>query len=517
MVWPCSLLAGISAISAFLVRPFPNVLPQSKVCEVTGVIYERETFTNGERYELNLLTVKDKIEIKCRNIKIYLFASPSVVLQPGDIIKYETQFEKLGNASPGGPQYLTYDKIRVYDGKKSKNGKERFHYRNGNLKIIGEEKGWQSMSWRWREQLTVSLDKSGLSKDCTPLLRALLTGRRNGMNPERLESFRDAGVAHALAVSGMHVGIIAGMIIWLSLPMNLFGGRKWRFLAAALGAWGFALLTGLQFSTVRSTLMLTLVALGMISERRVNPFASLCMAACIILIISPTALWDVGFQLSFCCVAGITLFVEPLNPVDKRSHNITHGVIAGLLTTVVATGVTWVITSYYFGSVPLHFMTSNLLLLPVLPVIMIGGMVQALLTEFGIEIESLRWLLDNMTDKIFSIIDRFSSGAVTVNPPKHTVWFWLCGVGSMAIALHKPRKEARMLAGARPASIVRTKYVRFGIDLRFFITGILLFLLSFISLMGYMDHQRMVKIFHFGYLFLEFFNLDIRDSAIGKI
>lgn len=171
-----------------------------------------------------------------------------------------------------------------------------------------------------------------------------------------------------LALSGMHVSIIAGIILWLLFPFNLFGIYKWRYIATLPILWGYTLVTGLSPSTVRAAIMLTVVMTCILTERKNSAWNALLLAVFIIILFNPDSLYDIGLQLSFICVASLIFFAGPLNPIDQHKHNILYDIVSAILVTLSATAASWVLSSYYFGIFPILFIPANLIVLPLLPI-----------------------------------------------------------------------------------------------------------------------------------------------------
>ena len=452
LVWPCLLLAGAGALSGAWGSPYPRTLPLRREVGIVAEVTGRRTNTRGERYDIKIEAVSTgKGErIECRNIRGELWASAETILETGDVVSYRSVINRPERGKGDTSLYYTYDVVRVYENRVDKRGREIYHYRDGGLRIVGRRNGLMTYARIMRDELTVRIERAGLSDESAQLLRALLTGKRIGVRLERLEDFRDAGVAHTLAVSGMHIGILAGMLLWLTLPLNLIGGRRLRFIITLLAVWSFAVLTGLQVSILRSALMLTLVVVSQITDRRRDAFGSLCVAGIIILLIWPESLWDVAFQLSFSCVGALCLLGEALNPVNLRSHPVLHRVSGGLIATVVATGATWVISAYYFGSMPLNFIVANIIVIPFLPLLMGGGIMYMVLESLGIRCEWMITAIDSAVEWLYRYTELFRGSSVSITPSLLTVWIWMAGVVMLCIGIHRYRAESRMRPGALP-------------------------------------------------------------------
>lgn len=146
--------------------------------------------------------------------------------------------------------------------------------------------------------------------DRAPMVEALVLARREHLDPELRESFALSGTVHLLAISGFHVGVVAGLVLGL---LRLLGtGRRWASAGAALGCWIYVLGIGAPHAAARAALLLTLLAAARIRGRPVVPAGALASAFLLLLLVDPLKLGAVGFQLSFAGTGGLVFLREPL-------------------------------------------------------------------------------------------------------------------------------------------------------------------------------------------------------------
>ncbi len=159
-----------------------------------------------------------------------------------------------------------------------------------------------------------------------------LTGERGAIPETTLQAMRDSGLAHLLAISGLHVGLVAGLLFFAvrallalvpALALN-HPIKKWAAVAAGLGAFAYLLLTGATVPTQRAFLMIGLVLLAVVLERTALSFRLIASAAVVVLAIAPESLLSPSFQLSFAAVAALIAVYELVR--DRR-----HRVFADLL------------------------------------------------------------------------------------------------------------------------------------------------------------------------------------------
>ena len=149
----------------------------------------------------------------------------------------------------------------------------------------------------------------------SPLPEALLLGQKSNLPEETKQGFSDAGAAHLLAVSGLHVGLIAGLLL---IPLRRWMGPKGQF--AALSAFLLFYCAILDFSApvVRASVLLLLALAQRMVRRAPDPMTTLSAAFWLILLFRPLDLFSASFQLSFCAVLGMIVF-SPLiaKPLEK--------------------------------------------------------------------------------------------------------------------------------------------------------------------------------------------------------
>ena len=246
-------------------------------------------------------------------------------------------------------------------------GEGRWIIGDGKVKIENRVASVQSA-------LTARLEKSGVSPRTLALCSALVVGRKDGLKRETRQAYNRAGAGHLLALSGMHLGVLYGLMHLLFLRWVRPTRWRWHALPLMLAAiWGYALLTGFPVSLVRASVMLSVMTIGSLAERGVPSLHTLSLAALVILLCSPDAVMDVGFQLSFLSVLFIlTLYV----PVQQRYHRLFSG--WGLLLRPIGVSLaaqigTAPLCLYYFHSLPLGAVAINLLMVPLTTAIIYLG------------------------------------------------------------------------------------------------------------------------------------------------
>jgi len=143
------------------------------------------------------------------------------------------------------------------------------------------------------------------------LLQALLLGYRRDIDSDTYRAFRKTGLLHFISLSGMHLGILVGIIWWLCKTAGFMKPARAVICAAAVAV--FLLVVPPRAPTLRAAIICWVFCASIIFRRRSNPINTLSLAAIILLLIRPTQLFEAGWQLSFAAVLGLLLFCERLH------------------------------------------------------------------------------------------------------------------------------------------------------------------------------------------------------------
>lgn len=252
----------------------------------------------------------------------------------------------------------------------------------------------KSLAQQARNRLTGIYIHAGMSGDELEVLKAILLGDDDTLDPELKASYSSAGVSHILCVSGMHVGIIFMIINFLLKPLDLFrASRIFKTILVMLVVWLYAHITGLAPSVTRSATMFTFVAVGQLLQRNTNVFHSLFASAFILLVVNPLLIFEVGFQLSYLAVAGIVLFQPKLAAIYRCRTRIGRYFWELLTVSVAAQLGTSPVSIYYFAQFPNYFMLSNLSVIALSFAVIITGVVLLPISFIPLIPKYLTWIL----------------------------------------------------------------------------------------------------------------------------
>jgi competence protein ComEC len=190
--------------------------------------------------------------------------------------------------------------------------------------------------------------------------KALILGDKSMLDSELRNSFSNTGAMHVLAVSGLHVGIVAQILMYLSQFLSRWVTKKRAVLTVVILLWAYALLTGFSPSVVRSVLMFSLLIVAQISGRNYESINVLFFAALVSLLFNPYLIVDVGFQLSYGAMLGIFLFYGPISSLFTIENRYIKFLWDGTAVGLAAQCMTTPLTLYYFHQFPNFFAITNI-------------------------------------------------------------------------------------------------------------------------------------------------------------
>lgn len=234
---------------------------------------------------------------------------------------------------------------------------------------------------------------------------ALLIGYRDDIDRELLQAYVNTGVVHVIAISGMHLGLIYGLLILLLKPI-----RQRRHTKALSGIiillvlWLFALLSGAGASILRSAVMFSFIVIGESIRRPVSVYHSLSASAFSLLCWNPFFLWDVGFQLSYAAVLSIVIFYKPVSNWFYSRYHVFNRIWKLLSVTIAAQILTIPLSAFHFHQVSNLFLVSNLVVVPLSAIILYSEIALVMLsfseTIATLAGKAVNWLLGLMNDYI---------------------------------------------------------------------------------------------------------------------
>lgn len=285
-----------------------------------------------------------------------------------------------------------------------------------NARVIGIDRSIPSFFRSMSHSLSVKL-KTSLGREQGGFVSGLIIGRKNDVPDSVNTSFRYLGISHVLSVSGLHLAILTGTLLMLLKALTV--RRSVRYLITVGFVIFFILLTGARPSVIRSGVMLILLMTADIIGRDYDPMTSLSIAAFVIIIFSPTSVYDAGFILSISATAGIILLGAP---ITRWLYHISDGksfwlrAFTRLLTVLSITASATVFTlpaiRYFFGEASSVSLLSNILFIPLITVLMYLSILFLIFYP-----TLLAPPLSGITASMSKLITDLSSGLMRILPP----------------------------------------------------------------------------------------------------
>lgn len=317
---------------------------------------------------------------------------------------------------------------------------------------------------RFRERIA---DRIGTAIAGQPgaIARALLVGDKSRLTEQTKTAFRDSGLAHLLAISGLHLALVTGGVFFTLralLALSPALALHWPIKAiAALTALssgaGYLILSGMTLPTQRAFLMTGVVFIAMLAGRRAISLRTVALAAFLVLGLQPEALVSVSFQMSFSAVIALIAGYEAWR--DRQAalgQPYAHGVMPALgryfaavvFSTLIAEAAINPLSIYHFNQLALYGLAGNLVAIPLTSlVIMPAGVIGLLLMPMGWE-EAPLWLMGEGIAIVLAAAQQVSSapGAVLVPPTPPFASLLLFALGGLWLCLWRTRLRLLGLA-----------------------------------------------------------------------
>ncbi|BDD08999.1 hypothetical protein FUAX_14310 [Fulvitalea axinellae] len=310
-------------------------------------------------------------------------------IQPGSLIYTKATPTPLRPPSNPG----------AFDFKAFMNRKGVFHsvyLTKGSYSTSPPEFGLTSIFDKIRHNTSENIHKS-FSAENGAIVHALLLGKKSELSKDTRKLFSSAGTAHLLAVSGLHVGIIYGALLFLFRSWRKQPKYRLMFLfVVLLSLLSFCLLTGMPASAARASVMFGLLAIGDYLHRDSVPLNTLCGTALIMLFINPLWLYDLGFQLSFLAIAGILTIYPALSSIFNPKKYLPRKIWQALCVSTAAQIATLPLILFHFGTFPTYFLLSNLLAVPIISVCTILSSVYIFIQEFSWLSTPFTWCIEQL-------------------------------------------------------------------------------------------------------------------------
>ncbi len=303
--------------------------------------------------------------------------------------------------------------------------------------------GWTNLkntAQKARLRLWNRLKGFNLNERHTAIIAAMTLGIKDQLDDELYQKFKNSGVAHLLAVSGLHAGIVATLVFAFLYPLSYARRlRKHQWWIAILMMWAYAFITGLEAPVTRAVLMLTFFSVNKLLGREIIYWNLWAGSAFLILMFEPHQLFQPSFQMSYAAVAGILLFNEPFMRVEKRwerrrinllyqagygkltlterleplflraTSTLTRFVCAIFVVSLAAQLAVLPIQFLYFRNMTFLFFVTNILIMPFAPLYIWSAVLLLTLGHLPFLSNVLVQEVDFLTSEMLSILDQIAN------------------------------------------------------------------------------------------------------------
>ena len=317
---------------------------------------------NNVSLEINVSAIRDGdewIETSGRTLLYLEKDSASVLLRAGDRIVFSPELSGIENK--GNPEEFDYRKYLAYNMIYSSDFLSSDDWRLVDDRAVG----FRSKLSRLRLKLVGLLCDFGLSSDEVSVMSAMTMGYSDMLSDDIRHAYSSAGAMHILAVSGLHVGIIYGIIIFL---LSFVRNEKLNWLKVLITItliWMYALFTGLSPSVTRASLMFSIMALGKLQNNSPGSLNAVFASMFVLLLINPYNLVNIGFQLSYSAVIGIIILQPKLYAIFEVKNKVLDWIWSLTTVSVAAQLATAPLCFYYFHQFSNYFLLTNYVMIPI--------------------------------------------------------------------------------------------------------------------------------------------------------
>lgn len=342
---------------------------------IEALILERPKVRNRARTFVEVSSIIDgdgNYQPTQGKMVLYFLAEDSVATayQPGDKVALQTSITPtLANTNPYAFDYKEYLHNRGVDYQGFVSSDRHTRVAERQLPI------WAQLASDFRGHALQTIQDYMSGADEKAVVSAMLLGYRNNISSELYDSYTDTGVVHVLAVSGLHVGIVAGLLLYLLsfLTDKRLSTKVLKTVIVILILGAYVLVTGAAPAVVRAAIMFGLMLIASFLSNDLNVFNSLSLAAIAMLLVTTSMLFQASFQFSFLALTSIVFFQPYLVQLVSPKSKILDWMWQMITVAISAQILVFPLTIFYFHKFPLYFMLSSIIAIPAAVGIIYGG------------------------------------------------------------------------------------------------------------------------------------------------
>ena len=342
---------------------------EKKEVSIEGAILKTE-LTKNEKQRITVRVSHGSLP----TAKVLVYFDGNTELSIGDKIACKGSIQPFqARTTPGVFDEFSYWRAKGYD----------YKFFADAITVQEKSKGSLRESFfAWKDKLEVVYDAIFPTKEAG-IIKAMLMGDKEDVSEQTRYIYKQAGIAHILAISGLHISIISMSIYYLLTNLLKQSRRKSSAIAMAILPL-FIVFTGFSPSSVRAAIMVMVGLMGNLFYRSGDSINNVAIAAIILLCIQPLYLWDIGFQLSFVTVMGIIIGMGWLEQWNKIPRYVANSLGVSFFALVSS----FPVTAYHFHSFSMIGMVTNLIVVPLMEVLLVMGILTGVVGLFSISAAS---------------------------------------------------------------------------------------------------------------------------------
>ena len=401
------LASGTLGLAAIFCAGYLNVLLKNESRQEDHLIHATEKIT---AYQVKLITPAEEKEKSIKRIARiqFVLTKNGWKSSSGKVNLYWPKTELVSKLDygdilviKGRPQELepAYNP-REFDFKHFLAFKNIYHQqfiRSGEWRLLkkSDDHGFLYYAHRARNWSVASIKRFISSPREQAIVVALVLGVTDGLDNELQNAYAASGAMHVLAVSGLHVSIIYGILLFFFRPLGKGVAGQWCIaIISLILLWAYAFITGLSPSVLRAVAMFSFVAIAKPVGRTTNIYNTLAASAFCLLLYDPYLVMSVGFQLSYLAVFGIVYMQRPLYQLWETKSAFMNWAWQISCVSIAAQIATFALGLLYFHQFPIYFLLSNLFVIPGSFVVLVGGILLLIVSPFAFIASWLGWALE---------------------------------------------------------------------------------------------------------------------------
>jgi competence protein ComEC len=377
------------------------------IIRIDEPIIEKEKSYKANGYIESIIIHDTTIACKGKLLLYFSKDSSARQLHYGDVICINKNLQRIKNA--GNPGEFDYEQYAIFQ-----QTLYNVFLKKQDWVLLDKKEAnpFKQFVFSTRQHILSILQKNvSADKSITGVAEALLLGYTNDLDKETVQAYTNTGVVHIIALSGMHLGLLYLILVWIFNRIPFIKKSKFaKVIGILICIWFFAFLTGASASVFRSAIVFSCIIIGNGFNKKSPVYNSLAASAFILLCYDPYFLWDVGFQLSYLAVLSIVIFQQPIYHWFYIENKWLDKLWRFMALTIAAQILTLPICIYYFHQFPLLFLLTNLAAIPLSTTILMTEIVLMFVWWIpylniytGKIIFSLTWLLNQCIFKINSL------------------------------------------------------------------------------------------------------------------